>query len=322
MNSNNGITVEPVTKTSPKDFFLHLLAIAALYISAVSFGTLVFQFIDRTFPDVLTAYALQSYSTIRWAIASLVIVFPVYVILSWSLARGVTRHSEKRELKIRKWLLYFTLFLAAGVIIGDLVALIYNFLNGDLTLRFLFKAATILFIALVVFSYYLWNLRSGVMASRDRRMRVLVFGVIAIVVVATVAGFFIAGSPFAERLRRLDSQRVRDLQTIQWQVVSYWQKKDKLPENLDALTDNISGFVTPRNPESGAPYEYRVIANLKFELCSVFKSQGAEEGNNLPRAGGPYGGDMTASWQHDIGRVCFERTIDPELYGIKPLKAP
>ena len=66
---------------------------------------------------------------------------------------------EKRNLRIRKWLIYFTLFAAALIIIGDLVALIFSLLGGELTVRFLLKVVTIFFVAGSVFYYYLWDLR-------------------------------------------------------------------------------------------------------------------------------------------------------------------
>lgn len=313
MNSNNASLLISV-KTSPKDFFLHLLAIVALYISAVSFGALIFQFIDRFFPDPLVDFHVVRFTaSIRWAIASLVIVFPVYVWTSWFLARDVSDHPEKRELKIRKWLFYFTLFIAAVAIIGDLVALIYNFLGGDLSARFMLKILTIIFIAASIFGYYFWNLRAEQMASRDPRMRWFVFGAVVIVAAATLYGFFVIGSPFAERMRRFDGRRAQDLQTIQWQIINYWQRKEKLPGTLEDLRDEISGFISPRDPESNESYEYRTAGPLSFELCAEFKTEQKEldEWTSEPFAAES---GMSAVWTHGAGRVCFERIIDPELY--------
>lgn len=313
---------EPIVKTTPKDFFLHFLSIVSLYIAAVSFGVLLFQYIDRFFPDPLTDvyYAAQSSaSAMRWALASLVIVFPVYIWISWYLARDIERHTEKRELRIRKWLLYFTLFVAAVVIIGDLVALIYNFLGGDLSARFILKVCAILFIAGIVFGYYLWNLRTERRAVQDPRMRIFVFAITAFVVVSIIAGFFFVGSPFAERMRRFDDRRVSDLQTIQWQIINYWQTKEKLPASLDDLRDEISGFIPPKDPETGNAYEYRVLGKTQFELCGMFSAVsrvGAVE--NMPRAVAVSDGGALEIWAHDAGRACFTRTIDPERYPFLP----
>lgn len=152
-------------KTSPKDIFLHLLAIITLYVAAGSLVTLLFQYINIFFPDPLfdpinNRYILQSaYSTIRWTISTLVIVFPVYVLTSWFLNKGYIANPSKRNLRIRKWLIYFTLFVAAIIIIGDLVTLIYNLLGGEFTVRFLLKTLVVFLVSGSVFTYYFSDVR-------------------------------------------------------------------------------------------------------------------------------------------------------------------
>jgi len=89
----------------------------------------------------------------------LVIAFPIFLYLSLLIARAIKRDPSKRASKVRKWLTYMTLFVAAGVIIGDLTTLMYNFLGGELSLRFGLKVVTVAVIAGGIFSYYLWDLR-------------------------------------------------------------------------------------------------------------------------------------------------------------------
>lgn len=306
--------MEQNIKTSPKDVFMYLLAIAALYISAVSFGTLIFQYIDLLFPDPLTDYPGRGRDAIRWAVSALVVIFPVYVWASWTLAKEAALHPEKRELQTRKWLFHFTLFAAAGFIIGDIITLIYKFMGGDISARFLLKVLTVLFIAAAVFGYYLWNVRKEEMASRDPRFRIFILAVLIIVAAAAIAGFFVSGSPFRERERRFDEERINDLQSIQWQIVNYWQRKERLPEELEDLRDEISGYAAPRDPESGLSYGYRVLGDLRFELCADFKTESNESVSGVPRPIFPAGRGLSEIWTHGIGQMCFERTIDSELY--------
>jgi hypothetical protein len=91
--------------------------------------------------------------------ASLIIAFPVFLYVSWLLNKAIVKDPEKRSSKIRKWLTYITLFVAAGVIIGDLIALVFNMLGGELTLRFILKVLTVGSIAGSIFGYYLIELR-------------------------------------------------------------------------------------------------------------------------------------------------------------------
>lgn len=167
MNAYAEKTVEgvPVPRRKPylnaRDAFLYLLMFLTLYWSAFSFGQLLYQFINRAFPDPLQyLYAADaSASVIRMDIASLIIAFPVFLWISWLLNRDIQKDADKRSSKIRKWLTYLTLFIAAGIIIGDLIALVFNLLAGDLTPRFLLKVLVVGGIAGTVFGYYLSELR-------------------------------------------------------------------------------------------------------------------------------------------------------------------
>jgi hypothetical protein len=136
----------------PRDLFLHLLAIVTLYWSAVSFVTLLWQNINYYLPDVLNNYYYQGINSIvRFAVSSLIIVFPVFILVSWFLNRIYAKESEVRESKIRKWLIYLTLFIASLVIIGDLVGTINTLLGGEITTRFILKALSVLLVAVAVF---------------------------------------------------------------------------------------------------------------------------------------------------------------------------
>lgn len=148
-----------VKKVSPKDVFLHLLGIVTLYSSAIALITLFFQYANLAFPDPLNFYRDEILSTIRFSVSTLIIVFPAYVITTWFLNKSYLSNPERRNLRIRKWLIYFTLFVAALVVIGDLVTLVYNFLGGDITSQFVVKVFSVFFVAGSIFTYYFWDIR-------------------------------------------------------------------------------------------------------------------------------------------------------------------
>lgn len=311
----------------PRDVFLHLLTIITLITSAVSFGIILFECININFPDIVSDpyFSHSGYlSSMRSALAALVIIFPVFLWASWFLAKDVSKYPEKKDLKIRKWLLYFTLFAAALVIIGDLVTLMRNFLEGELSQRFIFKVVAILFIAGSVFIHYLSELRD----NKYQFIKFFDWTVVAIIITVVGLGFFVAGTPQSQRLVRLDERRVSDLQNIQWQIVNYWQRKEVLPEALNDLVDLIGGFIVPVDPETGEQYEYSVGGDLSFNLCAIFSTSSSEvvgktrlePARSMPVVPGikgkPYSGDSYNIWSHDLGRVCFERIIDPDLYPV------
>lgn len=318
------MTIDASTKNLPRDTVLYLLATVTLIVSAISLGTLFFQYINIYFPDVLNDYYggnRMFYDLVREALSAIIIVFPVYLWVSWFLDRDIKHSPEKAEIKVRKWLLYLTVFAAGLVIIGDLVSLIRTFLNGELTVRFLMKTASIFFIAGAIFYHYFLQLRvpkkTGVTDKFFSALVVFTVGA------AIVFGFFVAGSPQSRRLERLDEKRANDLSMIQNEVVDYWQRKLKLPASLSELS-GLPDASVPSDPVTGKPYEYAVKGNLKFELCAVFDTVNNGEsqfGGQAVKSAPVYdraGMNAFYDWKHDSGRVCFDRKIDPELY--KPIK--
>jgi hypothetical protein len=300
-------------KASPKDVFMHLLMIAMLYVGTFMFCLLWFNYINFIFPDTLNYYYQGIADEILQATSTLIVVFPVFILLSWLLGKEMVALPEKRELSVRKWLVYLTLFFAAIAIIVEVVRLVYNFLSGDLTMPFFLKIFVVLVVAFVVFGYYLWDVRrkAGDASQLPKR---LAWGVSAVILGSIAYGFILIGSPAHQRDLRFDDRRISDLQNIQSQTITYWQQKETLPSKLSDLTDNVSGFTPPTDPDTHASYEYSVKGPLAFELCATF---GTKSISNGAPGQTPAFGD---NWTHDPGRVCFERTIDPALYKInKPM---
>lgn len=309
-------------KMTPKDFFLYFGVMAALYVSAFSLLALLFEYINVLFPDELDTFYRGEFNTaIRLSIASLIIIFPTYLALTKVLNRDIRRNPEKKSIWIRKWLIFLTLFVAGVTIIVDLVRLVNEFLGGEITIAFSLKVLAVLVVTGAVFGYYLYDLK-GEWERKVKKAKIIGWITAFIVLVAVVSGFFIIGTPVDQRLLRFDQEKVNDLQNIQWQIVNFWQSKERLPETLTELDDPISGFVVPVDPQTKEQYEYRVISGLTFELCAEFNKENVESVALNARAVKPVPirgefGFEDASWQHGEGKVCFERTIDPDLYPVR-----
>lgn len=318
--------------SSPREVFLHLLAMVTLYMSAFNFGRLIFGYVSRAFPDPLEGRyysGIVSSESMRWSIAMLLIGFPIYFFTTRFLQRLYTRNPWEQTRRIRKWLLYLTIFLAAVVVIGDLVTLIYTFLGGELTVRFALKVVTVFSVAAAIFGYYFWELRhfreSGEIGERTQKGTVCVRACVAFTIVLVAAnvvtGFFMVGSPKQERLARFDAQRVNDLQMIQNELINFWQQKDRLPATLDELKNDITGFMPPTDPETVLPYEYQATAPLAFELCAQFTTSIEKDASKGRTPAVPYPApyyEGLENWAHDAGRACFIRTIDPERFRPEP----
>ena len=116
-------------KVTPKDFFLWAGAMIALYGSVISFITLLFQYINHSFPDPLDYYVDPYSGGIRFAMASLIVLVPVTIFLMRFIRNDIARESIKNELWIRRWALVLTVFVAGAAVVGDLITLVNYFLG-------------------------------------------------------------------------------------------------------------------------------------------------------------------------------------------------
>lgn len=304
-------------KTTPKDFFLHLGATIALYASMVAIINLAYSIADFIFKDSLTSYTYAG--NIAWPISMLVVLVPVLYVLEYTIARDIAKEAGKQEIWIWRWRIYLALFVSGALIIGDLIALINTYINGEISSRFVAKVAIILVISVIVFAYYIFQRMAG-KALYARKISWL--GII-LVIAAIVGGFIIVGSPTKQRSLRFDSERISDLNNIQYQVVQYWQSKGHLPASLDDVADPISGNYIPSDPRTGKPYAYTAEAEKVFKLCAVFDlaTPTDESGAVLP---GDYAyfnyGSNGNNWKHPEGEYCFERTVDPDRFPVAPKK--
>lgn len=320
-------------------FFLSLGVLATLVTSVVSFLNLVFATLDKRFPDVLNStyqygYSTYDYESIRTALATLIIFFPVFIIVSYFWRKYTNGEMSHPDEVARKWLTYIVLFMSTLVVIIDLVTLVKYFVAGEITNRFLLKVLAVLVVAAFVGIYYILDLR--------KQKKIFGFsvglwaGIKSSLLVALVIGysFSVMGSPKSQRMLRLDDRRVQDLQSIQYQVINYWQQKEKLPEKLSDLSNPLSGYSLPVDPEfeKGLKYEYIMKDKMSFELCATFAlpipkgwreySSGgvmpmypAYSEKDIAVSSYPYpGGGMNESWSHETGRTCFVRTIDKDIY--------
>lgn len=316
-------------RATPRDFFLWAGAMVALYTSVFAFIALIFDYINYSFPDPLSYSPADPYQGgIAYEMALFIVLAPVCIFLMRLIHRDIERDHSRGEIWVRRWALYLVLFVAGATIVGDLVTLLYTFLAGEeITMRFLLKVLVVLLVAMAGFMHFLADLR-GYWEANPTKSKIVSVGVLVLGVVAIVAGFFIVGTPMQARLYRFDAQKVSDLQNIQYQIVNYWQQKQKLPGQLSDLSDSLSYDTLPIDSQTGEQYSYKSVGALSFELCASFnaQNQGSIQNNYsqsrlavpVPVGGGKAAPDNLsadkAGWQHAAGSVCFERTIDPQRY--------
>lgn len=322
---------------TPKFFFISLGVLITLITSVSSYLILLFEVLNKKFPDVLNAtyvYGYNSYNfeTLRASLATLIIFFPVFIFLSYLWNKESRRDLGHISVVIRKWMIYLILFVASLVIIIDLVTLVKYFVSGEITIRFIYKVLGALIIACLINFYYVLKMKKVNINNYETKQLSLIYGIVSILffIFLIVWSFSIMGSPTKQRAWRLDEQRINTLQNIQSQVINYWQQKEKLPQNLVELSNPISGYSIPVDPEfeKGYSYEYKITDKLSFQLCATFSEdmpQGWQENNynrimsitdksGIPNSIEPYSFGVNNSWVHGVGHTCFKRTIDTDIY--------
>jgi hypothetical protein len=151
----------PRAHVSARDAFWYVLMFGTLYVSAFHFGELLFEFIELSFPDELQPqYLFSPGEGIRWSTAALIVGFPIFVLAARRIARDIAADPTRRNSAIRKWLTNITMLVAAAVLIGDGVTLVFNVLGGELTVRFVLKVLVVAAIAGSGFAYYNWSLKA------------------------------------------------------------------------------------------------------------------------------------------------------------------
>ncbi len=340
-------------KLSPKFFFLSLGVIVSLITSVTAFLSLAFETLDFKFPDVLNSmyqygYSSYNFDSTRMDIAILIIFLPIFLILMHWYKKTIREGLGKTDETIRKWTAYLIIFLAVLVAAIDLVTLVRYFVGGEITTRFIIKVLVTLVTAKWIGLYFFYEIRDAKWKKLTQTLAPWVMTLLSLGLI--VWSFLVIGTPGEQRLWRLDDRRVNDLSSIQSQVITYWQQKEKLPTTLTDIANPTSYYSLPVDPEfeKGKTYEYKSTGALSFELCATFSADmpkgWVEYGKGgimppMPLGGGysgrdtamtepamyPYQGSQQDSWDHGVGRKCFSRTIDPDIhkpYDPRPVDLP
>jgi hypothetical protein len=290
-----------------KHFALQLGSLISLYLSLSFLIALVFGIITLLYPDPANGiYEIESaQDTVRLGIAMVIVFFPAYLVLTRIV--NTVRRSEGNGayLGLTKWLIYLSLLIGGLALLGDLVAVIMSFLNGELTLRFLLKAATVFVVVGAAFYYYFLDAKEYWL-THEKTSWQFGAGTFVVVLAATIFGFMHVETPTVVREQKLDTQQITDLQTIQWRLQDYYVTNKKLPETLEVL----GAPTVPTAPAGRASYQYRITED-GFTLCATF-AQESKTTDYMGSAPITEKGFISNpdNWQHGTGETCFKRTLN------------
>jgi len=278
----------------------------------VSFIVLIFGIISIQFPDISQNPYEYTNATesIRFCIALLIIFFPTYITLTRTV-NNIRRNEHGLYLVLTKWLVYLSLVIGGVALLGDLVAVVNNFLSGELTIRFALKALSFFVVVGSAFLYYILDAKLYWQTHEKQSIQYGIFAS-ALIVVGLVAGVLNIESPKEVREMTIDTTQVQDLGLIQSRIETYYLENTRLPENLETAFGEMT---IVKAPEGRTPYTYSISGASTFKLCAEFYTESSKA--EQMQYSSPYSyNDIylrdAYNWTHGAGVTCFTRTFSEQ----------
>jgi len=293
-----------------KHFVLQLGSLISLYLSLAFFLVLSFGFINLLFPDSLDSlWQMESAAgSIRIGFAMVVVFFPTYLVLTRMVNQNRRQSKDNAYLGLTKWLIYLSLLVGGLVLLGDMVAIIIGFLEGELTMRYILKAVAVFAVTGAAFYYYIKDAQ-GYWLKREKQSLIYATAATIVIIATLIAAVVQIPNPAMVREMKVDNEVVSALQNIHWQIQDYYQQNQSLPENIDAAYGEFDR--QPTFPET-ASYTYSVESDTTYKLCTTFNHDSNQlDHEYYPRMMGENVVDWrNNNWDFKAGEWCFERVVE------------
>ena len=129
--------------------------------------------------------------------------------------------------------------------------------------------------------------------------RAFVFVSLGAVITASIAGFWLIGSPNKQRLLSLDQERVDDLRLISTEL---WVQSGRGEPNqfvpLPEALPNSGSQDAYLDPKTNEPYKYRRLSDTTYELCATFSLESPTEPTSRYQS--------RPKMSHPAGRHCYQ----------------
>ena len=298
---------------SPKFAFYYLLSLVALIFSALSVGMIAFQYINKYMPDIFGQIG-QDFSpdVLKFAVSAIIIAAPIFFITTNLIYKSLVAGKLEKDSGIRRWLTYFILFVAAVIIITFLIITVNSFLSGNWTAKFLLQMLTVIGIAAIIFTFYLYDIRRAeVNKTADKILRLYFWMSLVIMAIAFVAALFIVESPAVARGRLIDERIISNFQAIEGDVSNYYSYYQKLPATLAEVKamNNASNIYI--DPATNKEFGYNIVSTSSYQLCADFRT---DDKNNV-NAQTQY---LDENLRHLAGAQCLNFKIYPENTKVVP----
>lgn len=290
-----------------KTLFWYFSLFWTLGATAFATGAVWFQVVNKFFPKEIGYGVIRNafnQGGVKYAIAALIVGAPAFLFFSWMIRKAIDKDEIKLTKGPRQWVGYLILFIVVATALGDIIATVLTYLNGDFTIRFLLKSLIILLITSWIFVYFWLSLKSEKALKGSTFPKIALIVSVVLIVASLITGFSLIDSPTVSRAKATDEQRLNDLFTIQSSINSYYLRTQELPTSLEKI-DVIQNI--PVDPRTDQPYGYDVIDQDEYKLCATFETDSADQADYYPRY---YGFDL----QYQAGENCFSFLAGQEQF--------
>lgn len=143
--------------------FKYIILFITLYIWATAFGGILHYAVDQTIKDKIDNVYSNVYSTgsrarsyvMPFYLSGIIVAFPIFAVLFLTLKKQILEKPAVKQLRTRKILIYLTLIGTFLIMIGHLLATIYQFLMAATTLRSFMHLMVTFLVAGSIFLYFL-----------------------------------------------------------------------------------------------------------------------------------------------------------------------
>ena len=257
-----GPVPRPMRSSAARDALFYALLFVVFGMVAGNTLALLFAQINLWLPEPGEPRSYARLSGLRWSMAALIVFVPVFWWLDRTDRRATAADPARQHGTVRRWLSALAMLVAVITLLGDALYLIYTWLDGQITPRFLLKSATVAVMALIVLAYF----REGRALPVAHLPLPAAWLLIALALVALVLSFRAVGGPAQGQMEQRDQWRVSDLRMLANDVAVCPEiDRTDLPETLDPMT--CAG-----NPARLTGYAnditYTRISATEFSLCT------------------------------------------------------
>lgn len=278
--------------------FLYLSMFFSLGFLIGGMLTSLFQFVNKYVPDVSNINEFNASvfddAGLKIGLSMLLVASIVYFIAAKIVNKKLIKNDIRPNSLVRKFLTYIALFILVAISIGSLVALVFNYLNGELTGNTFGKIAAFFVVNGFFALFYFWEIRRKDLANK--KFDILYFIALAMSVIVLVAGVIIADSPKVTREKKIDENRITEMQNINNSIGIFFNNNKRLPKANEI--EKSAKF----------PIEYKIESDKVYYLCTEFLH---------PREKVDI---YDKQWNHPAGSYCFKLNIDERQVkeGVQP----